>query len=99
MIPKQRREELDKYFTALKADVMISIKDEDERASKLDEIEKLKKQSYKNIEEELSSLETLYKIAKDYADALGVDVRVAIALLTLQEVKHVHWHMDEEHRH
>jgi len=92
---QSRLKEVEKTFTALKVDTMLSELGDEKRRKRLDELMEQEKQAKEELTKDCQELQSILKEARDYAKMLNCDTKEALLLLCYRELKRIHWHIDQ----
>lgn len=95
---QSRLKEVEKTFTALKADAMLSKLSDKERQKRLNELTQQEKQAKEETTKDCQELQSILKEARDYAKMLNCDTKEALLLLSYREMKMIHWHIDQTNK-
>lgn len=90
-----RLKEVEKTFTALKADTMLSELNDEERRKRLHELTQEEKDAKEELAKDCQELQLILKEARDYAKLLNCDTKEALLSLSYREMKRIHWHIDQ----
>lgn len=92
---QSRLKEVEKTFTALKADTMLAELSEKERRERLHELTQQEKLTKEELTKDCQELQQILKEARDYVKMLSCDTKEALLILSYRELKRIHWHIDQ----
>lgn len=92
---QSRLKEIEKTFTALKADTMLSKLNDKDQQKHLHELTQQENQAKEELTKDCQELQLVLKEARDYTKMLNCDTKEALLLLSYREMKRIHWHIDQ----
>ena len=95
MYLKTQIKEIENLFTSLKADVMIAEPKGPERQRRIAELTEQEKQAKESVESSYQELQVTLKRANSLAKSLKISLSEALQVLSYQELKQIHWHIDQ----
>ncbi len=89
-----REKQIEANFEAIKKDLLVQEAQGEDVKGRVEELERSKENTLRNMREQITGIVSINEEASEMAKALGLKADLVCQILTLIELKNIHFHMD-----